>query len=140
MDESVDSNEGCGGFGPERLSVPTSEQQIRQGHRQYLIGNPIDIAERADDGLAQTTKAVRRLGICGTQLLIDPRHQVAASNVADEQEQAVRHLVEAAVSERVPRQRAAADVVGLSTRAGPFVVPAVEEPPIPAELRAGWCS
>ena len=84
----------------------------------------------------QGSEPVRRLGIHRTQLPVDPADEIVIGNVPHEQEQAVRHLVEAAVPQRVARQGAGIDVAGLSTRAGPFVVPAVVEPPIPAELRA----
>jgi hypothetical protein len=80
------------------------------------------------------------LGIHSAQLSVNPADEIIIGNIPHEQKQAVRHLVEAAVPERVARQRAVVDVAGLSARAGSFVVPAVIEPPIPRKLRARWRS
>ena len=125
VDEGVDSHEGRADFDPQRPSAACCQQQVRQRHRQHLVGNAIDVPERADDRFAQGSEPVRGLGIHSTQLPINPADEIIIGDIPHEQKQAVRHLVEAAVPERVPRQRAAVDVAGLSTRAGPFVVPAV---------------
>ena len=63
MDQGVDSHEGRADFDPQRPSVACCQQQGRQRHRQHLVGNPVDVAERANDGLAQGTEPVRVLGI-----------------------------------------------------------------------------
>ena len=86
----------------------------------------------------QGSEPIRRLGIHRTQLLVDPADEIAIGNIPHEQEQAVRHLVEAAVPQRMAGQGAGVDVAGLRARVGPFVVSAVVEPPVPAELRARW--
>ena len=136
MDEGVDSHKGRADLDPPRPSVACSQQQVRHRHRQHLIGNAVDVPQRADDGLTQGSEPVRGLEIHSTQLRVNPTDKIIIGNIPHEQKQTVRHLVEAAVPERVTRQRAGIDVAGLSTRAGPFLVPAVGEPPIPAELRA----
>jgi len=73
-------------------------------------------------------------------LPINPADEVIIGDVPHEQEQAVRHLVEVAVAQLVAGQGAGVDMAGLRTRARPLVVPAIVEPPVPAELRARWAS
>ena len=73
------------------------------------------------DGLAKGREPVRRLGIHRTQLPINPAHEIVIGNVPHEQEQAVRHLVEVAVAQRVAGQGASIEVPGLGTRSGPVV-------------------
>jgi hypothetical protein len=140
MDQGIDSHEGRADFKPQRPSASGGQQQRRQRHRQYLVSHAIDVSERTDDGLAQGSKPIRSLGIHGTQLSINPAHEIVIGDIPHEQEQAVRHLVQAAVAQRMAGQRAAVDVVGLSTRIGPFTVLAIVEPPVAAELRARWGS
>jgi hypothetical protein len=73
-------------------------------------------------------------------LPINPAHEIVIGNVPHEQEQAVRHLVEVAVAQRVAGQGASIEVPGLGTRSGPLVISAVIEPPVTAKLRACWVS
>ena len=140
MDQGVDSHEGRADFEPQRPSLAGAQQQRRQRHRQDLVSHPIDVAQRPNDGLATGGEPIRRLGIHRAQLPINPADEIVIGDVPHEQEQAVRHLVEAAVAQRVARQGAGVDVAGLGTRAGPLVVSAVVKPPVPAELRARWGS
>ena len=140
MDQGVDSHEGRADFEPQRPSLSGAQQQGRQRHRQDLVSHAVDVAQRTDDGLAKGSEPIRRLGIHRTQLLIDPADEIVIGDIAHEQEQAVRHLVQAAVAQRVAGQGAGVDVAGLGARVGPFVVSAVVEPPVPAELRARWVS
>jgi hypothetical protein len=44
MDQGVDGHEGCADFEPQRPSLAGAQQQRRQGHRQDLVGHPIDVA------------------------------------------------------------------------------------------------
>jgi hypothetical protein len=69
-------------------------------------------------------------------LPVNPADKVVIGDIPHEQEQAVRHLVEAAVAQQVARQWAGVEVPRLRTRLGPFVVAAVVEPPVSAELWA----
>jgi hypothetical protein len=131
VDQGVDSHERRANFDPQRPSTAGYQQQVRQRHRQDLVGNAVDVSQWAYDGLATGREPVRRLGTHRPQLPINPAHEIVIGNVPHEQEQAVRHLVEAAVAQWVPRQRAAIHVTGLGTRVGPFVVPAVVEPQYP---------
>ena len=78
------------------------------------------------------------VGIHRTQLPINPADEIVIGDVAHEQEQAVRHLVQVAVAQRVAGQGAGVDVAGLRAGAGALVVSAVVEPPVTAELRARW--
>jgi len=140
MDEGVDGDERRADFEPQRLSVPGAQQQARHCHRQHLVGHPIDVSQRPDDGLTKGGEPIRRLGIHAAQLAVDPAYEIVISDIPHEQEQAVRHLVQAAVPQWVARQGAGVDVARLRTRVGPFMVSAIVEPPVPAELRARWCS
>jgi hypothetical protein len=118
VDEGVDSDKGRSDFDPQRPSAAGCQQQVRHGHRQHLVGNAVDVPERANDRFAQGREPVRGLEIHCAQLRINPADKIIIGDISHEQEQAVRHLVEAPVPERVPRQRAAADVAGLRARAG----------------------
>ena len=136
MDQGVDGHEGRADFEPQRPLLAGAQQQRRQRHRQDLVGHPIDVAQRPNDGLAQGSEPIRRLGIHRAQLPINPADEIVIGNIPHEQEQAVRHLVEAAVAQRVAGQWAGVDVARLRARVGSFVVSAVVEPPVTAELRA----
>ena len=43
MDQGVDGHEGRADFDPQRPSLAGAQQQRRQGHRQDLVGHPIDV-------------------------------------------------------------------------------------------------
>ena len=117
MDQGVDRHERRADFEPQRPSPAGAQQQGRQRHRQDLVRDAVDVAQRADDGLATGGKPIRRLGIHRTQLPINPADEIVIGDIPHEQEQAVRHLVEAAVAERVAGQGAGVDVAGLGARA-----------------------
>ena len=76
-------------------------------------------------------------GFHRTELCIDPGDEIAVGDIAHEQEQAVGHLVQVAVAQRLARQWAGGDVARLSAGAASFTVLTVVEPPITAELGAG---
>jgi hypothetical protein len=69
-------------------------------------------------------------------LPINPVDDVATGNVPDEQEQAVRGLIQPAVSEPMPGQGTIGKVIGVAAGLESLVVPAVSKPPIPLELVA----
>src|SRR5205823_8053103 len=71
------------------------------------------------------------------ELAIEPGDQVAARDVANEQEQAVGGLVQATVAKPVARQRAVGQVIGLGAGARAFLVSAGFEMPVARELWAG---
>jgi hypothetical protein len=70
------------------------------------------------------------------ELPINPVDDVATGNVADEQEQAVRTLIQPAVSEVMPGQGTIGKVIGVGAGLESLVVPTVGERPIPLELVA----
>lgn len=72
------------------------------------------------------------------QLAVDPAHEIVIRDIRYEQEQAICHLVQSAVPQRVAGQGTAVDVAGLSTGVRSLLVPAVVEPPVPTKPRAGW--
>jgi hypothetical protein len=130
----VDRHQGPTELTPERPLLTGAQQHRRQRHRQDLVGNAVDVAQRTDDGLAQGRKPIRRLGIHRTELCIDPGDEIAVGDIAHEQEQAVGHLVQVAVAQRLARQWAGGDVARLRAGAGSFTVLTVVEPPVAAEL------
>lgn len=140
MDQGVDGDERRADFEPQRLSVPGAQQQVGHCHRQHLVGHPIDVSQRSDDGLTKGGEPIRGLGIDASQLAVDPAHEIVIRNIPHEQEQTVRHLVQAAVAQWVAGQGAGVDVTGLSTGIRSLLVSAVVEPPVSAELRARWAS
>ena len=101
MDEGVDGDERRADFEPQRLSLSGGQQQVGHCHRQYLVGHPVDVTQRTDDGLPKGGEPVRSGGIHTLQLFIDPAHEIVVGDIPHEQEQAVCHLVQAAVAERV---------------------------------------
>src|SRR5947199_9163834 len=68
--------------------------------------------------------------------MVDPSHQIAVGDIANEQEQAVSRLIEPAVAQIMTGNRAARDVFGLRALAGQFLIATLVETPEPAELRA----
>ena len=138
VDQGVDGYQVRADFEPQRPSLSSAQQQVRHGHRQNLVSHPVNVPQRADDGLAKGTEPIRTLGIRGTQLPINPADEIVIGDVSHEQEQAVRHLVQAAVAQRMAGKGTGVDMVQLRTRVGPFMVLAAVEPPVPAELWARW--
>ena len=69
--------------------------------RDDLVGNPIDMPQRVDQSGPGRRKVAGMVG----DLPINPVDDVATGNVADEQEQAVRSLIQPAVPEGMPGQR-----------------------------------
>jgi len=118
-----------------------AQEQASQGHAENLVRDAIDVPQWLQDGVTQPGEAVRGDRVVGLgQPLIEPADQVAVGNVPDEQEQAVGDLVEVAVSQVLPGQGAAGDVVGLGAGARAFAVPAAVKMPVALQLGAGWAS
>ena len=69
-------------------------------------------------------------------MLINPINNVATGNVANEQEQTIGGLVEAAVPQAMPGQGALVEVIRLGACLKSLVVLAACEPPIPLQLMA----
>ena len=90
--------------------------------------------KRVDQG-GPGRREVSGCGMVG-ELPINPRDDVAFGNVPDEQEQAVRGLVQPAVPERMPGQGAIGEFVRRGAGLETFVVLAVGKRPIPLELVA----
>ena len=83
VDEGVDSHKGRADFDPQRPSAAGCQQQVRQPHRQHLVGDAVHVPERADDRFAQGSEPVWCLGIHGIQLPINPPDEVRVGNIAD---------------------------------------------------------
>src|SRR5262245_2042083 len=80
-------------------------------------------------------------GVSCRQLPVDPANQIAIGDVADEQEQAVGHLAEAAVAQPVGWQRAMINMLGFSAGASRLLIAAVMKLPVAVQLRTrGWRS
>ena len=63
MNQGVDSHEGRPDFKPQRPSAASCQQQVRQRHRQDLVGNAVDVPEWANDGFAQGSEPVWSSGV-----------------------------------------------------------------------------
>jgi hypothetical protein len=68
---------------------------------------------------------------------VDPSHQVAIGQVANEQEQAVGGLVQAAIAQRVKRQETGGEMLRLIARASNLAIAAVVKVPVALKLGAG---
>src|ERR1035437_1896669 len=104
--QRVDGDHAGADIGPQRLTA--DEQQARQRHHHDLVRHAIDLAQRSDQGLDHPgdtvwVRSIIRFG----QLSVDPSYQVAIGDIPDKQEQTVRRLVQAAIAQRVLRQRTA---------------------------------
>ena len=51
--QRVDRHQAHADLAPQRPLLAGAQQQVRQRHRQHLVGNAVDVAQRTDDGLAQ---------------------------------------------------------------------------------------
>ena len=102
--QRIDGNHTGADFGPDRLAA--GEQQAGQRHHHDFVRHAIDLAQRSDQALDHSGDPVWvRLIISIGQLTVDPAHQVAISDIPDEQEQTVRRLVQAAIALWVIWQR-----------------------------------
>ena len=133
MDQSVNRNQLHANVEPGRANVSGANQNVGQGHGQDLVRNPVDVAQRLDQGIDPIWAGQFD---CLTQSLINPSHQIAIGNVPNEQIQAIGHLVEMAVSQMMGRHRAGANVVRLAAGAAGFFVSTVMKMPIGLKLRA----
>ncbi|MFZ2079360.1 MAG: hypothetical protein WAV38_22470 [Xanthobacteraceae bacterium] len=88
--------------------------------------------KRVDQGGPGRRKVAQMVG----DLPINPVDDVATGNVPDEQEQAVRTLIQPAVSEAMPGQGTIRKVIGVRAGLESLVVPAVSERPISLKLGA----
>jgi hypothetical protein len=68
MHQRVDRHQARADLPPAWPLRAGAQQQVRQRHRQDLVRNSIDIAQRTDDGLAEGGESVGRLGLYGGQL------------------------------------------------------------------------
>jgi hypothetical protein len=75
-----------------------------------------------------------------SQLPVDPADQVAASDVANEQVQGMRRLVQPTVAQPVVGQWAAWQMVEFGAGVPALVVPAVVKLPVASELRTTRCA
>jgi hypothetical protein len=95
------------------------------GHGQDLVRDAVDLPQRANQGFPEGGEPVWVGRIIGSlEPVVDPTDQVAVTDIPDEQEQGIGHLVEAAVPQVVGWQRAGSNMVGLCTGPADFVEPA----------------
>jgi hypothetical protein len=97
MDQGVDGDHAFAGLEPMRPTIRGPKQQPGEGHGEDLVGDPVDIPQRADQPL---------LAVCGEvyaggdrsesrmiQPVVDPADQVIVGNVTDKEKKAVGGLV-----------------------------------------------
>jgi hypothetical protein len=94
------------------------EQQVGEGHRQHLVRDPVNAAQRLQKGLPHSGRPIRCAGLISSRKpLVDPADEVSGADIADEQEQGVCGLVQAPVAEVMRGQGAGADVGGFGAGA-----------------------
>ena len=112
--QGVDGNRAGADFVPEVQALRGRQQDAGQGHGQDLVRDAVDLPERSNQSFPQSGEPVRAGRVISSlELPVDPADQIAAGNVANEQEQRVGHLVEPTVAQLVGRQGTAVDVIGL---------------------------
>ena len=84
VDQGVDDNEARTDLEPAWPGCPGTHQQGRQRHGHDLVGNPIDIPQRVDQG-GPGFREVCSPSLVG-ELPINPPNNVATGCVADKQE------------------------------------------------------
>jgi len=128
------------GFKPGRPLLPRADQQRRERHHQYLVGDTENVSQGADQGfLTRRFQLDPGRTFRAVQLAVDPAHKVAVGEVADEQKERVRGSIQSAVAKVRPGQGACIDVVGLRAGEAGLVVSAALEMPVAAQLRARRC-
>src|SRR4051794_6010192 len=135
VNEGVDRNHAAADLDPKRHALRRTKQETRQGHREDLVGDAVGLAQRLYNGGSHPPYSLspRRL-ICCLQLPVEPADQIAIRNIANEQEQRVRGLVEAAVPQVMAWQRTIVNVIGLGAGPANLIVPAAMEMPIALHL------
>ena len=85
-----------------------AEEQDGQGHHQNLVGHAVDFFQRVEHSHSHSGQPVGP-GLPGgrIQAPVDPADEVAARNIADEQVQGIRRLVQPSVAQPMIGQRAA---------------------------------
>jgi hypothetical protein len=113
-------------------------QQTRQCHRQDLVRQAENASEGTDHGFLSSSLQIGVRRACGGfQLAIDPANEIAASDVPDEQKEAVGGLIKPPIPEAWTRYRAGIDMIGLGTGEATLVVPAARVVPVGLEFPAG---
>ena len=135
--QRIDRDHHRAGFDPGwPLGVP-GKQQLRESHRQHLVRHAVNVSERLEQGLTQPRGSIGcRNGIDVCQPAVDPADDVAISQIAHEQEEAVGGLVQPAVAQIMSRQGAVGPMLGVGARVRVLPVPAILEQPVALELRA----
>ena len=85
VNEGVDGDHAGADLMPEPQLFGRSEQERGQGHGQHLVGDPVDVAQRRDEGVPHAGQPVgTRRSISRLQPLVDPADQITLGNVANE--------------------------------------------------------
>ncbi len=114
VDQGIDRDHGRANFGPSGPIGSAAEQQARQRDAQHLVRYPVKVPQRPQNGFPHSADPIRRSWTIGlSEPPIEPADHISVSDVPNEKEQAVGHLVYGAVPEPMGRQGAGRDVVGL---------------------------
>ncbi|KAH3553394.1 hypothetical protein KXW50_009305, partial [Aspergillus fumigatus] len=125
VDQRINGDHGLSGREPGGGLAPRSYQEGRQRHRQDLVGHAEDATEGTDQRLLSGSLQIGlRRAWGGFQLAIDPADEIAASNVSDEQKEAIGGLVKPPIPQSWEGHRAGFDMVGLGTGEAALIVPA----------------
>lgn len=138
VDQRVNGDHVLSGLEPDEMLPAHPYQKAGQRHRQDLVGHAEHASEEADQGFLPGSLQIGVRRACGGfQLAIDPANEVAASDVSDEQKEAVGGLIKPPIPEAWTRYGAGVDMLGLGTGEASLVVPAALVVPVGGELLAG---
>jgi hypothetical protein len=141
VDQGVDGDHAAADLAPAAPAAWGAEEQDGQGHHQDLVGDAVDLFQRVERCRSHSGQPVGP-GLLGgrIQASVDPADEVAACNVADEQVQGVRRLVQPTVTQPVIGQWAAWQMVEFGAGVPGLAVPAAVKLPVASELRTTRCA
>ncbi len=83
MNERVDGDHRGSGRDPALASRISAQQNVGEGHRQHLIGDALNPAQRFQQGCSHLLDATESGWVISQlQLLIDPADEIAATDIA----------------------------------------------------------
>ncbi len=94
VDQGIDRDHGRANFGPSGPIGSAAEQQARQRDAQHLVRYPVKVPQRPQNGFPHSADPIRRSWTIGlSEPPIEPADHISVSDVPNEKEQAVGHLV-----------------------------------------------
>ena len=134
--QRVDGDHAAADLGPESLFFGAPSRMHDKAMVRTLSETPYISRSGSMRAAAIRAAGQDQPAVCRLQLLVHPADQIAFGNIANEQEQRVGGLVQAAIAQVMGRQRTSADMIGLGTGPADLVVAAAVEMPVALELGA----